>query len=168
MAEEIRPYPRMPIYEVSNLGRVRRVGGKWLSLQIRKDRRPQYYAVTLHYNGKKTRIEVQRLVALTFLGEPPTTRHEVAHWDGNGLNNAVTNLRWATRKENCADTKRHGRVPHLFGAASPRCKLSDDDVREIRRRFWGGENRRRIAAAFKTSPMYISHIAYGRRREHVS
>ncbi|AXV72811.1 hypothetical protein CJO75_01120 [Ralstonia solanacearum] len=65
--------------------------------------------------GLKTGIH--RLVALTFLGPPPSRQHEVAHNDGNRANNIVTNLRWATHAENVADTFRHGtaKVPVYRG-----------------------------------------------------
>lgn len=91
-------------YEVYSLGAVRnvqtgRVLKPWLAGY-------GYWYVQLGAKGIKTGIH--RLVALTFLGPPPTALHEVAHNDGDRNNNAVANLRWVTHAENVADSFRHG------------------------------------------------------------
>lgn len=69
-----------------------------------------YPSVRLTIDGKRVRLAVHRLVAKEFLGEKPTLAHEVCHIDGNKMNNAVSNLRWGTRKENADDRERHGRT----------------------------------------------------------
>lgn len=43
---------------------------------------------------------VHRIVAIAFLGEPPTNSHVVDHIDTNRQNNRPSNLRWVTRLEN--------------------------------------------------------------------
>ncbi len=62
--------------------------------------------------GGKYRMVTQSVYAHRAIAEAfipnPENKPDVAHWDGNGLNNEVTNLRWATEKENMADKKRHG------------------------------------------------------------
>jgi hypothetical protein len=50
---------------------------------------------------------VHRIVLESFVGECPPNM-VCCHYDGNGANNDITNLRWGTRKENMADKKRHG------------------------------------------------------------
>tara|TARA_Y100000389_G_scaffold58811_1_gene54791 strand:+ start:703 stop:1755 length:1053 start_codon:yes stop_codon:yes gene_type:complete len=42
---------------------------------------------------------VHRLVALAFLGPPPTSSHSVDHCNQNSTDNRVSNLRWATKSE---------------------------------------------------------------------
>ena len=45
---------------------------------------------------------VHRLVALAFLGKPPTEHHsQINHKDGDKANNAVENLEYATPSQNC-------------------------------------------------------------------
>lgn len=58
-------------------------------------------------NGNKF---IHRLLALTFLPEPhlPTEELDVNHIDGNKLNNAIDNLEWATRSENCLHAYKTG------------------------------------------------------------
>ncbi len=43
---------------------------------------------------------VHRIVAMGFLGKPPTTKHVVDHIDTSKRNNRPDNLRWVTRLEN--------------------------------------------------------------------
>lgn len=111
--EEWRAIPFAPNYAVSNLGRVKR-------LTRGRSTRPGYIlspvsgtggylVVGLHAEGRLRTCRVSRLVAIAFLGDPPSPKHHVAHWDGTRTNNVVGNLRWATAKENCADKRRHGR-----------------------------------------------------------
>lgn len=45
-------------------------------------------------------VRVHRIVAMAFLGEPPTKEHVVDHIDTNRKNNRPENLRWLTRLEN--------------------------------------------------------------------
>lgn len=92
--ETWRLFPGDDRYEVCDLGVVRnaRTGRHlkpWLAGY-------GYWYVQLGAHGIKT--AVHRLVALTFLGPPPTPLHEVAHGDGDRLNNTVTNLLWTAPK----------------------------------------------------------------------
>lgn len=66
-------------------------------------------------------------------GEPPTPDHEASHSCGKGHEGCVNprHLRWATRKENENDKRNHGTLRR--GVNINTAKLSEDDVREIRR-----------------------------------
>lgn len=100
-------------YAASSLGRVMSLHpgriGQVLSTWTDKD---GYEHATLTINGRSKRIAVHRLVALAFLGAPPTNKHQVAHNDGRPSNNCARNLRWATPKENQADRLLHGTSNH--------------------------------------------------------
>jgi hypothetical protein len=99
------------LYEVSDLGRVRRVprsraypAGRvlrpWMSST-------GYPCVTLYRQGIGQKFKVHRLVALAFVaGSGPGL--EVCHNDGDRLNAAASNLRWGTRSDNMRDAVRHG------------------------------------------------------------
>jgi hypothetical protein len=45
-------------------------------------------------------VRVHRIVAVAFLGEPPSNQHVVDHIDTNRQNNRPENLRWLTKLEN--------------------------------------------------------------------
>ena len=98
------------LYEVSNLGRVRRlesvVTGKngvtrKVSGKILKPRTQQngYLTVELYKNGIRRHFLLHRLVATAFLPRSDK-KFQVNHLDENKLNNTVENLEWCTAKEN--------------------------------------------------------------------
>lgn len=78
-------------------------------------------------NGKT--YYVHRLVAEAFIPNPEG-KPDVAHIDGDGTNNHVSNLRWATESENMADKLQHGTA--TIGSRHGNAKLTEEDVREIR------------------------------------
>ena len=57
------------------------------------------------YNDKTGYAEiagerVHRIVAMAFIGNPPSSQHVVDHIDTNRRNNRPENLRWVTKLEN--------------------------------------------------------------------
>lgn len=102
------------LYEVSDRGRVR-------SWKVWRGHPPPrlltpssnvdgYLVVNLYREAVRTQGYVHDLVLRAFVGPPPPGT-EVAHWDDEGSNNGLANLRWATRKENVADALRNGVFP---------------------------------------------------------
>lgn len=83
-----------------------------------------YYATMLAVDYRYfKRVAVHRLVAFTYLGEPPTPHHKwVNHKDGNKANNHYTNLEWTTISENIQHAyntglkvSKKGEAHHLYG-----------------------------------------------------
>lgn len=89
-------------YEVSNLGRVKSIGGYntckrgVLTPMIDKS---GYEHVRLFNNGITKDVSVHRLVALTFLPNPDNLGY-VNHKDENPRNNRADNLEWCTNSYN--------------------------------------------------------------------
>lgn len=100
MTETWRPVARQPAYEVSDLGRVRRIqSGRILKPTqnfSRGGRRPGYYKVSL---GRKTQAYVHQLVCEAFHGPAPA-QHDADHEDFDRANNTAANLRWMPMREN--------------------------------------------------------------------
>lgn len=131
-------------YEVSECGRVRRrtQGGRRYPAGYELTAKPHqrgYLVYILRSGGRDTTMLAHRLVALSWLGAPPSDRHEVAHNDGVRTNNHRSNLRWATPAENQADRKRHG--TYVQGENAYSAKLSNSAARAIRQRYADGGSR---------------------------
>lgn len=99
-----------PIYEVSNIGRIRSIDRivncskgkrtfKGRILSIRKDKKG-YCTVNLYKNGRGVPQYVHRLVANAFIPNPNNSP-VINHKDENPLNNCIDNLEWCTQKYNC-------------------------------------------------------------------
>jgi hypothetical protein len=167
---EWRPIPAWPEYQVSENGDVRRVGratgavvGRILKPFLNKTTR--YVSVCLSRPGSYARIDLHRLVAITFLGSPPSPDHLVAHNDGTRRNNHHSNLRWATQKENLADCRKHGTA--MIGSANPRTRLDEIDVRAMHRMKGFGVPRSVIADGFGLGKRTVFRILSGENWGHI-
>lgn len=89
-------------YEVSSLGRARKVGKRKL---ITGYTRNGYIYVQINKKQKS----LHRLVAEAFLPNP-NGKEQVDHLNGNRLDNRVKNLRWVTPKENSNNQHRIKRI----------------------------------------------------------
>lgn len=111
------------LYQASTEGRIRTVEGKitsnalystrrWKS-RVLKGRGDNYSTgrrVSLWKDGKVKDWLVARLVAITFLGEPPKD-FTVNHKDGNRLNNSIENLEWISLGDNIRHAFETGLMP---------------------------------------------------------
>ena len=162
------PVPGWPEYEVSCLGRVRRIGvahgakqGHILTPWVTMG----YHYVALWRANRKFTTPVHRLVALAFLPPPGPGQYQAAHGSGDKLDNRPENLRWATPVENAADRDAQG--TGAKGALNPGAKLTADQVHEIRRLRDAGLTLAEIAPRFGISDRSVSDIARGRRWGHL-
>jgi hypothetical protein len=171
--EEWRVIPRFPCYAVSTFGRVKRVvEGKTAKAIVgrclKQNRRGQggYLGVALRENGKTVSVYVHTIVLMAFVGERPSERHQVAHNNGNPADNRLVNLRWALPSENAADKIAHGTLQ--IGESHHNAKLTEREIRHIRKRRAAGEYYKDIAADFGISKAYCCLVVQGKRWGHVS
>lgn len=157
-------------YEISNHGRVRRcTPGR--TTRMGKIRKPGisrgYYNIALRDNVNKPlkTFLIHRLVACHFIGRKPTKKHVVAHWDNIKTNNRVSNLRWATSKENKADQLRHNTLPR--GNTHYKAKLTSRKVSHIRRLRNKGVSWKRLAERFQVCIWTIRRVCNGEAWRHV-
>jgi len=184
--EEWRPVVGWEMaYEVSSLGRVRRISGKdcrnrtWqgriLKPRINKSGRPM---VCLSYKTSKTAL-VHTLVCEAFHGPRPDG-YETAHNDGDPSNNSAQNLRWATRSENEADKIKHGTIPvgerngrhtkpwrTARGERANKSALTDCDVLAIRALSIGGMSQNVLSQKFGVTRTTIQCIQQRKTWRHI-
>ena len=108
-------------YQVSNLGRIKRLERKMIDNRNRifinkggilklKVGNSGYKYVNLSKNGKVKSKTVHRLVGLAFL-ENKNNKRCINHKDGIKTNNNISNLEWVTYKENSIHALENGLIP---------------------------------------------------------
>ena len=153
-----------PAYEVSSNGLVRNVR-TWHVLKPEVGHRGHLRVTLFNEQGKK-RLLAHRLVLQHFIGPSPGDgRDDCAHWDGEPANNSVSNLRWATKKENAEDARRHGTLP--VGDKCHFSKLGAAQVLEIRNRAAAGASTSEIAAEFGLVLSNVNRIVCGKGWRHL-
>jgi HNH endonuclease/NUMOD4 motif-containing protein len=168
--EEWRVVPgHNDMYEASNLGRVRSYGSKSgrravPRLLSRRVSGGGYLQVSLNGVGHARNHFVHRLVLEAFVGPCPRGL-QARHLNGDCTDNSPSNLAWGTTAENVEDSIRHGTKPR--GSAHANAKLTEDDVREIRRRVAMGTSHSELAKAWHVSKATICSIAARRSWPHV-
>lgn len=140
----VRPEPRV-------LSPIRM--GNYIGLQLRSA------------EGETTKVYLHRLIAETFHGAAPFG-HEVRHLDGIKSHNTESNLRWGTRIQNMQDKNLHGTSPQ--GERHGGAKLTEREVRLIRRLQRAGVRQNLIATRFGVSQMTISRVANGVLWRHIN
>lgn len=164
-----RTVPGYPAYEVSVDGVVRRCQG----FRCRRAHRvlvpfvrPNGYAqILLYQRAQRRRFGVHQLVALAFLGPKPSPQHEVAHLDGQRLNNHVSNLAWLLHSENERHKDLHG--TRLRGSQIGNAKLTEAQVVLIRQALAVGIRQCVLAQAYGVSDSTVSLIARAKTWRHV-
>ncbi len=178
IAEEVwAPAAGFPAYEVSNQGRVRslprKVRSKGLAmcpvhggLLTPRVTANGYCRVKLSTSSRRYHL-VHRLVAESFLGKPPSRKHQVNHKNGVRSDNRVANLEWVTASENCLHafavlSRRPSGKPHP-GESNGRAKLTVEDALEILRVFaLGGITKVALGRRYGVSGSAISSLVRGK------
>lgn len=105
-------------YEVSDQGRVRSLDRTYLRGTTRVvirgrllkfvTTRSGHLSLHLSIDGVTKGFLVHRLVALAFLGPPPTGKPYVLHGPGGPADNRLSNIRWGNAAENMEDAVKDG------------------------------------------------------------
>ena len=150
-------------YEVSSLGRVRRLVGANSTfagriLSVRAKLRG-YPSVGLYSgSGRSPRnVTVHRLVASAFIGPRPLGFH-VNHIDGCKTNNQLSNLEYLSDFDN---------RQHAIALGLLHTKVTPDDVRAIRARYAEIRNQRLVALEFGIARSNVSLIVNRKAWAHV-
>lgn len=166
-----------PEYEVSDQGRVRRceAGSKGLGTKpgrlLRLTPKGQgYIQIALCRQGKKTWVQVHRLVIEGFIGPLGNDRNiQANHKDGVKNNNRLENLEIVTQSENARHSYQMGLQkpnvgprPSMQGSKHPRAVFNEQQVVEIRRRVSAGERQTVLSKEFGVTPATLNSVVKGR------
>lgn len=99
--------------------------------------RGDYLSVNLCLDGAVKPFRLNRLVLLTFKGEP-FRGAQACHRNGDRSDNRLDNLYWGTSAENQADKERHG--TQLRGESVPSARLTREAVAEVRALWASGDH----------------------------
>ena len=172
--EEWRPISGFEgIYEISNLGRIKRIG-PWSDGRMRKPHicklkeklvpkgQKTYLSIMLSKDRGRTYHQVHRLVLTAFVGPAPSPKHHANHKNGNTLENTPENLEWVTPSENQFHAYRVLHATTRPGSKHHGAKIREDDalaIRALRKRGW---TLKRLAKQFGISEPTVCWIAKGK------
>ena len=165
--KSIKQYPN---YEVSNLGRVKRIPHKYRKTELilkPQETKNGYLRVNLYKNNRMFHVFIHRLVLGAFQGYNKT-KVIVNHRDSNPKNNILTNLEWCTTQENVKYSFEHGNKFMTKGEQCSWHKLTEEQVIDIRNRFKiGAHNMRELADYFNVNKTTIWEIIHRKIWRHI-
>lgn len=125
---DLRPIPSHPGYKARSDGVI--LGKKGAPLRQFAGT-GGYLRFTTYEGGRWQQVSTHVTVCEAFYGVRPDGHH-AAHRNGDQTDNRAENLRWASKEENEADKRLHGRS--MDGERNHQAKLTSTDVAEIRSR----------------------------------
>lgn len=161
ITEKWLPIPNyVGLYEVSNLGNVKRVGKNRL---LKKQETCGYFAVGLCKEGRAKTIGVHRLVAWAFIGPQPDFT-EVNHKNGVRSCNRPENLEYLTKSQNVKHSfECLGRIP-VFGERNAKAKATASEVQSARELLDRGIPKKEVANQFGHHLCWAYRLANGQTR----
>lgn len=146
-------------YQISNYGAIKR------NDNIRKTTLINgYERIRLSKQGKMRGFLVHRLVYSSFIGEIPAGHH-INHIDGDKTNNKLENLEAITPAEN---NEHYRRSNKYVGSAVNTSKLSENDVRTMRKLYKEGVPTGTIAKKFGVARSSTYRIVSRRAWKHIN
>lgn len=156
------------IYAVSDTGEVMSMNykkSKLPGLMTQRIRR-RYPSVFLSKPGHKEKnFPVHTLVAAAFIGPRPLGM-AINHKNGIRTDNRVENLEYCTNSRNSKHSFEIG-LQCNKGEQHSQHKLTEDAVRDIRRRAIGAASKRALAIEYGVSYSTIHYVVIGKRWGHV-
>lgn len=162
------------LYRVSSFGRIKRLskvrdGSNAILPEkiLSPNKAGRYCGITLTINMIRTTYLVHRVVAIAFLPNPEN-KETVNHKDGIKQRNFLSNLEWATQKENIHHSWNNKLATSRKGTKHHSCKLTEMEVFEIRKMAKSKIDYREIAKKFNVAKSTITNIKKGKSWAHLT
>ncbi len=130
--------------------------------------------VTIHVGDKTKALFTHHAVANAFLRKPSPKHKYVLHLDYNKANNELSNLKWATKKEQVEHSKKS---PFVLAAAARKVyngatskKLNEKKVTQLKTEIWNPKRKltfKQLAAKYGIAEMNLYRIKNGELWFHV-
>jgi hypothetical protein len=168
------------IYQVSNLGNVKRLANKvWIDKYegyyrtypeeiLKPLMSPSgYYHVNLYKEKKSKTFRINRLVLMTF-DRLPKKKEVSMHLNNNRLDNKLENLKWGTCKNNIQQMYKEGRNNCINGSRNPMAKTNEEEIAKIKS-LYNYENLSvsKIAKMYNKKYHFVYEVVKGLKWKHV-
>lgn len=173
MTEELRSVPGFPGYFVTSSGDVythwvrgshpRRIGLPW-KMKPKRQKSGHLSVALFRQKEKPEYRRIHRLILESWLGPCPPGLIS-RHLNGDPTDNRIENLAYGTKAENYSDSISHGTAN--IGERQYKAKLTNQQVREIRRLANSGVRHRLIGSQFGVSRGYVARIVCREIWKHV-
>lgn len=152
-----------PNYHVTRCGQIKNLlTGAYRKIPLCKG---GYARILFSIPGEKMKgFLVHRLVALAYIPRVEG-KNDVNHKDCNKANNNVENLEWCTKSENALHAIKNNRWYTMVGRQCWKARLTDDNVREIRKNSHLGLTK--LAEMFNIDKGSICRILKNQSWKHV-
>jgi hypothetical protein len=164
-------------YEISNYGRIKRFDRRRNDWKVQKPSNVNGYAYfsfrTVEDENGKSRItkSLHRIVAELFLGLPKDECNNVIHIDFDKWNNNVNNLKWVTRNDMFAHSRKSPRTALAIERRKgeiTNSKLTATDVMRLKKKLKRGKNPLyKIAREFGITHTQLNRIRRGENWAHI-
>lgn len=151
---------------ISITGQRYTIKGKELKPQIAKN---GYHTIKLSKNGVSNLYYIHILVANSYVKKPKRKAKSnvliVNHKDGNKSHNESKNLEWVTYSEN--NQHAYDNDLHHKGEKHYNSKLTEDDVRIIKKAMKDGKPTKQFAKVYGVSRATVRDIVRGKTWKHI-
>lgn len=159
------------IYMISNKGRVKSLHTRICDINkvgviLTPVKRGGYDRVSLQKKGAIKWKSIHRLIMIAFVPNP-NNFPIINHINGIRNDNSLDNLEWCTQSRNVSHAFEIGLKIAAKGTRHGRCKLSENNVLEIRRLIVEGKNNKEIGNKFNVSKTHIGYIKSGKLWSHL-
>ena len=129
---------------------------------------------TIHIDGKSKALFVHHALGHTFLKKTNPKQTSIIHLDYNKANNALSNLKWVTKKDQIEHSKKspfvlQAAARKVYSGATAR-KLDEKKVIALKKELWNPKRKlsfKQIAAKYGIAEMNLYRIKNGEMWFHV-